>query len=147
MYLVEYALPLVFRPISHRNASFEPRCHKHTNPYRASSGLRNHFESMLKQAGTGDRTGRRGEEARLHDLNLVFHALESQLPRNQTTVPPETQPRKSNGVQGRSNCSGLQSASKRSIVEPGIWEGKIPHTPPVNHRGLGSRLKTTSLVM
>ena len=117
---------------------FEPRCHKHANPYRTASGLRNHFESMLKQASTGDRTGRRGEEARLHDLNRVFRELELQLSRDQTTVPSETQPRKPGG---RNNFRGGQEGtSRRNITE----QGRPRHAPPVNPRELRSRLKAST---
>jgi len=98
---------------------------------------------MLKQAGTGDRSGRRGEEARLHDLNRVFRELESQLPRDQATIPPETQLRKSSG---RNNGS-QQGGSKRNLTELGGWEGKQRHAPPANPRELRSRLKATALVM
>jgi len=122
---------------------FEPRCHKHTNAYRTASGLRNHFESMLKQASTGDRTGRRGEEARLHDLNRVFRELETHLSRDQSTIPPETQPRKSSG-RNNGQDSGV---SKRNIAEAGGWERKPRHVPPVNPRALRRGTKATTLVM
>jgi len=52
----------------------EPHCERHTKAYRTKTGLRKHYEAVLKHATESTRQKR--EHARLHDLNAVLDQLE-----------------------------------------------------------------------
>jgi len=63
---------------THVYACFEPRCSRHSNPYRTSNGFRKHLESVLKHLP--DRQSKRGEVARYHDVSRVLKELQLDTP-------------------------------------------------------------------